>query len=195
MPLPNLYDLKSVLDSACALAAGVVDAHELLLETNELPSSSQHSKSRLDTKWNHRGLRRRMPEWRIWHHCQARCSRISSASACGVLGSSGCPSRLLMRGGSTGTPGVEGTTTPGAATASVALVAALSRAKQAVRHLSASSSSLSWCQHIQHSKHIAPGPGTEREPQSSSKRWSQRGQKSPWVCLTVIGSQPSTHDG
>jgi hypothetical protein len=59
-PLPNLYDLKSFLDSACALAAGVVDAHELLLETNELPSSSQHSKSRPDTKWNHRGLRRRM---------------------------------------------------------------------------------------------------------------------------------------
>ena len=74
-PLPNLYDLKSFLDSACALAAGVVDAHELLLETNELPSSSQHSKSRPATKWNHRGLRRRMPEWRIWHHCQ--CPMIS----------------------------------------------------------------------------------------------------------------------
>ena len=69
-PLPNLYDIKSFLGSACALAAGVVDAHELLLDTKELPSSSQHSKPRPDTKWKHRWLRRRMPEWRIWHHCQ-----------------------------------------------------------------------------------------------------------------------------
>ena len=74
-PLPNLYDLKSFLDSACALAAGVVDAHELLLETNELPSSSQHSKSRPAAKWNHRGLRWWMPEWRTWHHRQ--CPMIS----------------------------------------------------------------------------------------------------------------------
>ena len=74
-PLPNLHDLKSLLDSACTFAPGVGDAHELLLETNELPSSSQHSKSRPAKKWNHRGLRRRMPEWRIWHHCQ--CPMIS----------------------------------------------------------------------------------------------------------------------
>ena len=68
-PLPNLDDFKSLFDSAFTFAPGVVDAHELPLETNELPSSSQHSKSRPAMKWNHRGLRWWMPEWRIWHHC------------------------------------------------------------------------------------------------------------------------------
>ena len=73
-PLPNLYDLKSFLDGACALTAGVVDAHELLLETNELPSSSRHSKSRPAAKWIH---------WHSWNRGNQHSGSCSSFCSIG----------------------------------------------------------------------------------------------------------------